>query len=35
VELPCRPDHLVPGKALRLVFQDRVFVSGNRTVIFD
>ena len=25
----------VPARALKLVFEDRVFVSGNRTIIFD
>ena len=28
-------EQMVPARALRMVFKDRVFLCGNRTVIFD
>jgi formyltetrahydrofolate deformylase len=28
-------EQMVPARALKLVFKERVFLSGNRTIIFD
>ncbi len=28
-------EKIVLAKALKLVFEDRVFLSGNRTIVFD